>query len=299
MRATAHGNGTLRETERDGRIRENVRGIHCREIMCDRACEKARRELPRKCIAAGYVIPRVSSRNHVTFISAERRQLSSATHPTRSIDIDREGRALAIFRDNSRDGRAGRARARFNLHCQLEIIVIRCGERRGEWRGNLLNATYIPFAIGRGRMINNAGPIRYTPRYKRNTCANRETRRGDGGGMRCGGNAGGREPRCEQGISDSESPAFPTYPSARKTNAGPLSTPRSSPSPRPLRCHGFRRDRSLSLSRVCRRQRRHRRSRRGQEGARQSVATFGLKVPSLPLNFTSRPKLRTRTVGEE
>lgn len=42
----------------------------------------------------------------------------------------------------------------------------------------LLNATYIPFAIGgRGRMINNAGPIRYTPWYKRNTCANRDAKR--------------------------------------------------------------------------------------------------------------------------
>lgn len=42
----------------------------------------------------------------------------------------------------------------------------------------LLNATYIPFAIGgRGRMINNARPIRYTPWYKRNTCANRDAKR--------------------------------------------------------------------------------------------------------------------------
>lgn len=53
-----------------------------------------------------------------------------------------------------------RARERLNLHRRLKITMIR---RRSERRAPL-NATYIPFAIGgRGRMINNAGPIRYTP----------------------------------------------------------------------------------------------------------------------------------------
>lgn len=54
--------------------------------------------------------------------------------------------------------------------------------RRRSERRALLNAAYIPFAIGgRGRMINNAGPIRYTPWYKRNTCANREAEERDVG----------------------------------------------------------------------------------------------------------------------
>lgn len=68
--------------------------------------------------------------------------------------------------------------------------------RRRSERRALLNATYIPFAIGgRGRMINNAGPIRYTPWYKRNTCANREAEDRDVGhdrGLR--GDGGGRGP---------------------------------------------------------------------------------------------------------
>lgn len=70
------------------------------------------------------------------------------------------------------------ARERLNLHRRLKIIMIR---RRSERRAPL-NATCIPFAIsGRGRMINNAGPIRYTPWYKRNTRANREAEARDVG----------------------------------------------------------------------------------------------------------------------
>jgi hypothetical protein len=51
LRATVH---CAKRRERRSGSRENVRGIHCREITCDCACEKARRELARKCIAAGY-----------------------------------------------------------------------------------------------------------------------------------------------------------------------------------------------------------------------------------------------------
>lgn len=83
-----------------------------------------------------------------------------------------------------------RARERLNLHRRLKITMIR---RRSEQRA-LLNAMYIPFAIGgRGRMINNAGPIRYTPWYKRNTCANREAEDRDVGHDR-----GWREERRER-----------------------------------------------------------------------------------------------------
>jgi len=187
-----------------------------------------------------------------------------------------------------------RARERLNLHRRLKITMIR---RRSERRA-LLNATYIPFAIGgRGSMINNAGPIRYTPWYKRNTCANREAEKRDEehdrgwrkNARRGKKDGGGREPDVSNEYLIANPRHFQRISrlSAERMRA-PLDTvwpPALSREPMPR--FSYPRVLSWSLLRTQKRET----ALRGESGRQNKYFYFRSAIAcSLPPNFMSRPR---------